>query len=217
MTSSSELKAHWDNVYRTNEPNQLSWFETNPHVSLQMINATGVGHDAHIIDVGGGTSGLVDALLLNGYKRITVLDIAPSAIEKAKERLRDFEIAAQEIGIGYTVALLVADITEANLCDSYDVWHDRAVFHFLAGAGDRKRYIDAVKRLMRIGGHLIIGTFALDGPLKCSGLAVARYSPQTLHNEFKDGFELADYRLIDHITPANITQRFIFCHFKKVE
>ncbi|MBF0553087.1 MAG: class I SAM-dependent methyltransferase [Nitrospirae bacterium] len=173
-----------------------------------MIKSTGAGLDANIIDVGGGASSLADTLLLNGYKRITVLDIAPSAIEKAKERLND-RVSA--------VKWIEADVTAATLPEDYDVWHDRAVFHFLTDAGHRKKYIDAVKKSLKTGGHLIIATFSLAGPPKCSGLDVVRYSPEALADEFGVGFELLDAIGVEHITPAKVLQKFIFCRFKRVK
>ncbi|MBF0456298.1 MAG: class I SAM-dependent methyltransferase [Nitrospirae bacterium] len=208
MNNHNERKKHWDNVYKNKQPDKLSWYEKYPVVSFDMIDATGVGPDANIIDVGGGTSSLAEHLLRNGYRRITVLDIAPSALEMAKERLGD---KAND------VKWIEADIMDVSLTEDYDVWHDRAVFHFLAGAQDRKRYIDAVKQSLKMGGHIIVATFSIDGPLKCSGLDVVRYSPQTLHNEFgSDFFTLIESIGIEHITPANEKQKFVFCRFKRV-
>ncbi|MBF0320968.1 MAG: class I SAM-dependent methyltransferase [Nitrospirae bacterium] len=202
-----DRKEHWNNIYKKTQPTQVPWYEAYPEVSYNLIKATGVGHDGSIIDVGGGVASLVDTLLLNGYKRISVLDISAYAIERAKERLGD------KAG---SVTWYEADITEARLTETYDVWHDRAVFHFLTDAGDRKRYINVLRQSLKPGGYLIIGTFSIDGPLKCSGLDVVRYSPETLSNEFGDGFDLIDSFGIEHITPANKTQRFVFCCFKRV-
>lgn len=208
MDNYNERKKHWDNIYKKKQPDKLSWYEEYPVVSFDMIDATGVGPDAKIIDVGGGTSSLADHLLYNGYQRITVLDISPSAIERAKERLRDK---------ANNVKWIEADITDVRLTEDYDVWHDRAVFHFLTDAQDRKRYINSVKQSLKPGGHLILATFSIEGPLKCSGLEVVRYSPQTLHKEFgSDFFTLIESVGIEHITPANDKQKFVFCRFKKV-
>ncbi|KWT90157.1 class I SAM-dependent methyltransferase [Candidatus Magnetominusculus xianensis] len=207
MNNKLERKDYWDDVYKNKLPNQVSWYEEFPVVSFDMIEASGVGPDANIIDVGGGASNLVDNLLSNGYRRITVLDVAPLSIDKAKERLK---------GKAGSVKWLEADITEVKLTEDYDVWHDRAVFHFLTNADDRKRYVSAVRQSLKIGGHLIISTFSVDGPMKCSGLDVVRYSPQTLSSEFGDDFQLIESSHVEHITPAKVVQRFIFCRFKRV-
>ncbi|WP_420264334.1 class I SAM-dependent methyltransferase [Candidatus Magnetominusculus dajiuhuensis] len=185
----------------------MGWYEEFPAVSFNMIKSTGAGVNASIIDVGGGLSNLVDNLILSGYKRITVLDIASPAIEKAKERLGDRAGA---------VRWIEADITEAMLPEDYDVWHDRAVFHFLTDVGHRKKYINAAKQSLRVGGHLIIATFSLDGPPTCSGLEVVRYSPETLADEFGVDFDLILSYTVDHITPSKVPQKFIFCRFKRV-
>ncbi|MCG6552986.1 MAG: class I SAM-dependent methyltransferase, partial [Candidatus Magnetominusculus sp. LBB02] len=200
-------KDHWDNLYNSKQAEQVGWYERHPVMSFDMIKAAGALHEANIIDVGGGVSTLVDTLLLNGYKRITVLDIAPSAIKKAKARLG----AKADV-----VKWIVADITEAEFAEMYDVWHDRAVFHFLTEADDRKRYVEAVRSSLKIGGHLIVATFSLDGPTKCSGLDVVRYSPQTLHAEFGDGFQLIEHQAIEHVTPSKVVQKFVFCRFSRV-
>ncbi|KJU84952.1 type 12 methyltransferase [Candidatus Magnetobacterium bavaricum] len=197
-------KEHWDSVYKNKLPTQVSWYEEYPEVSLKLIKSTGVGPDGNIIDVGGGTSSVADTLLADGYQRITVLDISPSALEKSRQRLSEH---------AHKVKWLEADITEARLPEEYDLWHDRAVFHFLTDAGDRKRYVQAVKQSLKPGGHLIIATFAIDGPQKCSGLEVVRYSPEGLHNELGGDFELLESFGIDHVTPAKGMQRFTFCRF----
>ncbi|MEO5361427.1 MAG: class I SAM-dependent methyltransferase [Nitrospirota bacterium] len=207
MSNKLVRKDYWDDVYKNKLPNQVSWYEEFPVVSFDMIEAAGVGPDANIIDVGGGASTLVDNLLSNGYRRITVLDVAPVSIDKAKERLK---------GKAGSVKWLEADITEVKLTEDYDVWHDRAVFHFLTNADDRKRYVSAVRQSLKIGCHLIVSTFSVDGPMKCSGLDVVRYSPQTLSSEFGDDFQLIESSHVEHITPAKVVQRFIFCRFKRV-
>ncbi|MBF0316978.1 MAG: class I SAM-dependent methyltransferase [Nitrospirae bacterium] len=199
-------KEHWDNVYKNKLPNEVSWYEEYPEVSLKLIKSTGVAPDGSIIDVGGGTSSVAETLLADGYQRITVLDISPSALEKSRQRLREQ---------AHKVKWLEADITEVRLPEEYDLWHDRAVFHFLTDAGDRKRYVQVVKQSLKPGGHLIIATFAIDGPQKCSGLEVMRYSPEGLHNEFGGDFELLESFGIEHVTPAKGMQRFTFCCFRR--
>ncbi|KJU86663.1 type 12 methyltransferase [Candidatus Magnetobacterium bavaricum] len=206
-TPTFNRKEHWDNVYKTKLPTQVSWYEENPEISLKLIKTTKVGTKANIIDVGGGASTLVDTLLLKKYKNITVLDISPSALAGSRERLGEQ---------AHKVKWLEADITTAQpLSEQYDLWHDRAVFHFLTDADDRKKYVQAVNQSLKVGGHLIIATFAIDGPQKCSGLEVVRYDEEGLHTEFGLNFELLNVIELDHTTPAKGVQRFLFCHFRR--
>jgi SAM-dependent methyltransferase len=172
-----------------------------------MIERTGVDKSAHIIDVGGGSSTLVDDLLANGYRHVTVLDISPAAIQVARERLG---------ALAESVTWLEADITQAALLPKhYDVWHDRAVFHFLTDVGDRRKYMDAVRQSVKVGGHVIVATFAPDGPEKCSGLNVMRYDPDSLHDEFGDEFQLIESVREDHQTPFGTQQKFVYCYCRK--
>ncbi|WP_081853860.1 class I SAM-dependent methyltransferase [Candidatus Magnetobacterium casense] len=205
-TSLFNRKEHWEGVYKNKLPTQVSWYEEYPEVSLKLIKSTGVGPDGNIIDVGGGTSSVADMLLADGYQRITVLDISASALANSRQRLREQ---------AHRVKWLEADITGVKLPERYDLWHDRAVFHFLTDADDRRKYVRAVKQSLKPGGHLIVATFAIDGPQKCSGLDVVRYSPETLHAEFGDEFELLESFGIDHVTPAKGMQRFTFCRFRR--
>ena len=202
-----ENKTHWEHIYHTKESTQVSWYQRHPRLSLQYIQNTGVGKSAHIIDVGGGTSTLVDHLLDNGFQHITVLDIAAAA----------FEVAQQRLGQRATsVTWLEADITQTTLPHHrYDIWHDRAVFHFLTKAQDRQNYINTVKEAVKPGGHVIMATFANNGPERCSGLEVARYDPQSLHNEFGTDFELLDSTREEHHTPFGTEQKFIYCYCRK--
>ena len=166
-----ENKTHWEHIYHTKESTQVSWYQLHPHLSLQYIQNTGVSKSAHIIDVGGGTSTLVDHLLNDGFQHITVLDIAAAALEVARQRLGQR---------APSVTWLEADITQTTLLHhEYDIWHDRAVFHFLTKAQDRQHYINTVKEAVKPGGHVIVATFANNGPERCSGLEVARYDPQS--------------------------------------
>ncbi|MBV6342920.1 class I SAM-dependent methyltransferase [Candidatus Magnetobacterium casense] len=205
-TSKFNRKDHWEGVYTNKLHTHVSWYEEYPEVSLKLIGAAGIAPDANIIDVGGGASTLVDTLLGHGYQRITVLDISASAMANSRQRLGEQ---------AHRVKWLEADITEVKLPEQYDLWHDRAVFHFLTDAGDRRKYVRAVKQSLKPGGHLVVATFAIDGPQKCSGLDVVRYSPESLHAEFGDDFELLESFGIDHVTPAKGMQRFTFCRFRR--
>lgn len=198
---------HWERVYRSKRSEELSWFQPRPETSLALIKLAGCGPSAHIIDVGGGTSHLVDVLIGQGYRSITVLDVAPSALKAARQRL-DHQ-AAQ-------VQWIEADITSASLEQTFDLWHDRAVFHFLTDANDRAAYVRVLKASLKPGGHLVIATFAEDGPTHCSGLPVVRYNPTSLLAELGEGFELIDTRQELHRTPAGHQQSFVYCLFRRV-
>lgn len=200
-------KKHWENIYQTKEATQVSWFQQHPELSLQFIERTGIARTAQIIDVGGGASTLVDDLIANGYQNVTVLDISAAALQVARQRLGPKASA---------VAWLEADVTQAELPEKfYDVWHDRAVFHFLTRAEDRTRYVAAVQRSVKPGGHVIVATFGLEGPTRCSGLEVVRYSADSLHDEFGDDFQLADTMSEAHHTPFGTEQKFTYCYCRK--
>jgi ubiquinone/menaquinone biosynthesis C-methylase UbiE len=202
-----ERKSHWEDVYTRKAATEVSWYQPRPEKSLKLIARTGVGTTARIIDVGGGASTLVDALLTQGFQHVTVLDIAAAALETAKRRVGE---RADE------VTWLEADITQANLPSAYyDVWHDRAVFHFLTEAADRRSYIDAVERSLKPGGHIIVATFAVDGPRKCSGLDTLGYSPAELRREFGSNFRLVTGSCEEHLTPFGTTQRFSYSLFER--
>jgi len=200
-------KTHWDNLYASKKPTEVSWHQTHLEKSLELIRATGVNEFARIIDVGGGASTLVDDLLATGFRNVTVLDIASAAIRNARARLGK---RADD------VTWLEADITLVDLpAHHYDLWHDRAVFHFLTDADDRRRYLEAVNHTVKSGGHVIVATFGPHGPRQCSGLDIVRYAPESLQREFG-----ADYRLVqtlteDHVTPAGKHQEFIYCYCRK--
>lgn len=197
-------KNHWENVYQTKQVDQVSWFQPHAELSLQFIRNTGVPRDARILDVGGGASVLVDDLLNEGYSNLSVLDISGVALKAAQTRLG--KAAAQ-------VNWIEGDITRIELpVASVDVWHDRAVFHFLTAAADRQRYVQAVERAVKPGGHVIVATFAEDGPLKCSGLDIVRYRPEELHHEFGDSFRLLKSQKDVHHTPGGADQKFIYCY-----
>lgn len=201
-------RKHWDQVYQTKAPDAVSWYRPHLERSLELIRNSASSRDASIIDVGGGESTLVDDLLNEGYSKLTVLDISAVAIEGAKKRLGE---QADK------VTWLAADITTANLPKHhYEVWHDRAVFHFLTSPEQRAAYVRQVSRSVKAGGYVIVATFGPEGPVKCSGLDVVRYDAAGLHDTFGN-----DYRLINsatelHNTPFGTTQQFLYCYCKLV-
>jgi len=200
-------RTHWEHIYETKAPTQVSWYQDHPLTSLQWIQRAGIAKTDPIIDVGGGASTLVDDLMDAGYQAITVLDISAAALQLARQRL-DTRSAA--------VTWMQADVTQADLPpNAYEVWHDRAVFHFLTQAADRQRYVQTVRRAVRAGGHVIIATFASDGPTKCSGLDVMRYNPEGLHSEFGQDFELVDSLSETHQTPFGTEQKFVYCYCRR--
>ena len=205
MTTARE--AHWNAVYTEKPDTEVSWFERTPETSLALISDTGTGTGAAIIDIGGGSSRLVDALLGEGYRGVTVLDLSERALANAKARLG--ERATQ-------VAWIVADITAWKPERLYDVWHDRAAFHFLTDLADRRAYVATLTDALRSGGHAIIGTFALDGPERCSGLPIVRYSPASLAEELGPSFSLVAEQSHEHRTPAGRVQRFQFSCFMRL-
>lgn len=201
-------KDHWERVYSTKATNSVSWFQEHAEYSLNLIRSTGVGKEASIIDVGGGASTLVDDLLSSGYSNISVLDLSAVALAAAKKRLGSRSANVQ---------WLEADITKANLPPhQFDVWHDRAVFHFLTTAEDRAAYVKAVFRSVKLGGHVIVATFAEDGPTQCSGLPVMRYRAEELHAQFGESFSLLQHKKESHLTPLGTVQLFVYCYCRKV-
>ncbi len=201
-----ELDKHWELVYETKKPTEVSWYQLHLRKSLELISRTGISKDVHVIDVGGGVSTLVDDLLAQGFKHVTVLDIAAEALSVSKSRLG--KSASQ-------VTWIEADITQVVFpSHAFDVWHDRAVFHFLTNAEDRCKYVNAARHSLKPGGHLIIAAFSLNGPPRCSGLDVVRYSLQTMQAEFGSEFELVESLTEKHVTPFNTKQEFVYCHFK---
>ncbi|NVK65099.1 MAG: class I SAM-dependent methyltransferase [Flavobacteriales bacterium] len=199
-----ERKEHWENIYTTKSPQEVSWTQAIPQVSLDFIRSFGQDTSASIIDIGGGDSHLVDFLLDAGYTDITVLDISSKALERAQERLGD---RAQN------VKWIVSDIVNFHPSTSYDIWHDRAVFHFLTEAAEIERYVQLVNE--SVNHNMVIGTFSENGPLKCSGLEITQYSKSVLSDRFNTGFETINCIQIDHTTPFETTQNFTFCSFAK--
>jgi SAM-dependent methyltransferase len=198
--------AHWENVYRSKGEREVSWFQETPEISLALIMAAGAVHDSAIIDIGGGASRLVDALLDEGYADVTVLDLSDAALAAAKARLG---------GAAVRATWIVCDVTAWKPPRRYDLWHDRAAFHFLTDAADRAAYVACLTQALRPGGHAIIATFALDGPERCSGLPVVRYDAASLGHALGDGFTLIETQRHDHSTPMGSTQRFQFSLFRR--
>jgi len=202
-----QSKSHWEKVYSSKAPDAVSWFQEHPAFSLRFIRDTVISGDASIIDVGGGASTLVDDLLNEGYSNLTVLDLSAAALQEAQNRLG--ERARQ-------VHWIEADITQVDIpACSFDVWHDRAVFHFLTDPADRRTYVDTVMRAVKPGGHVIVATFAPDGPTQCSGLPVMRYAPSELHDEFGEPFTLVEHAQEAHHTPSGSVQQFVYCYCRK--
>lgn len=201
------LQAHWDGVYISKPHDTVSWYQPHSMISLDMIAQAGLPADGSLIDVGAGASALVDDLLALHRYRLTVLDIAPQALAVSQKRLG--EQAAQ-------VSWIVGDVTRVDLpAQAFDVWHDRAVFHFLTDAADRTAYVAQVARAVKPGGHVILATFASDGPEQCSGLPVVRYEPADLAAIFASAFTLVSSRRESHVTPAGRVQHFVYCDFVK--
>ena len=197
-------KNHWDTVYETKQPNEVSWTQENPKTSLNFIRETNLGKSAKIIDIGGGDSKLVDFLLEEGYENITVLDISEKALERAKKRLgKNAE----------KVSWIVSDITELKPETPYDIWHDRATFHFLTTAEQIKKYAEITENW--VSKFLIIGAFSENGPKKCSGLDIKQYSEMEMVNQFSDNFKKLKCITEDHLTPFETKQNFTFCAFEK--
>lgn len=200
-------KAHWEKVYTTKAPDTVSWFQPHAKTSVRSIHETGLGRDAAIVDVGGGASTLVDDLLEDGYQALTVLDLSATALDETRRRLGTK---------GASVHWMVADITQAVFePQSFDIWHDRAVFHFLTTDEDRKAYIKQVLQALKPGGHVIMATFGPKGPTQCSGLPVMRYAPEELHSELGEAFTLLAHEEQLHHTPFGTDQEFIYCRFRK--
>ncbi len=200
-------KDHWEHVYSEKKSTEVSWYQQHPQHSLDLIKATGVDVSARIIDIGGGASTLVDFMLDAGYKNLSVLDISQGAIEQAKSRLG---------ARADKVAWLEHDITAFSPDEPYDLWHDRAVFHFLTDKIDRSSYVHTMSRALKPGAHAIIATFDLNGPEKCSGLDVVRYSPETMSAVLGDNFRLVETSTDEHVTPRASTQNFVYCRFIRV-
>ena len=198
-----DRQQHWEGVYRNKAVDEVSWFQPHAASSLRLIEGC-ADKDARIIDVGGGASVLVDGLLDAGYRNLTVLDLAETALAACRTRLGARAASVQWIA---------GDITQVELpAAHYDVWHDRAVFHFLTDPADRARYVEQVLKSVKPGGHVIVATFGPGGPLQCSGLEVVRYAPDALHAEFGAPFRVLGHETEIHQTPAGKEQEFVYCY-----
>lgn len=199
----STLKKHWENVYQNKTPEQVSWTQKFPKTSLDLIAQFDVDLSGKIIDVGGGDSHLVDFLIDEGYENISVLDISSKAIERAKDRLGDK---------GQNIHWITSNILDFMPETRYDVWHDRAAFHFLTSKKDIESY---VKIVSQFANHIVLGTFSKNGPLKCSGLPISQYNAEDLQALLKSDFELVSSHYEDHTTPFDTQQNFLFCSFRR--
>jgi SAM-dependent methyltransferase len=205
MSRSDARRTHWDTVHSDRAPEQLSWYQASPEVSLRLIREVAAGDDA-LIDVGGGSSTLVDALLAAGHTNLSVLDVSPRALDLARAHLGS---------AGSAVTWIAADATSVELPSSYRIWHDRAVFHFLIDHDDREAYLDRLRHRLLRGGWLILASFGPDGPERCSGLPVQRYDAPTLESLLGEGFRLEAVVPEVHTTPAGRSQSFLYCRFRR--
>jgi trans-aconitate methyltransferase len=204
--AATDRKAHWDSIYTSTSDAGLSWYQRDPRLSLELIRSVAPTQGARIIDVGGGSSILAERLLDLNFAAIAVLDISETALSRAKACL-----GARANQIQW----IAADVTEVTSLDPYDIWHDRAVFHFLTDPADRKKYADLARRTIPGGGHLIIATFAKDGPKHCSNLDVCRYDSESLAEEFGDAFSLVREEHETHEPPWHSSQPFLYCVFER--
>jgi SAM-dependent methyltransferase len=202
-----QSKEHWEKVYSTKAVDSVSWFQQRAELSMRLVRDSGISLDAAILDVGGGASVLVDDLLEEGFADITVLDLSGAALAESRRRLGPR---------GATVRWMESDILGAVFAPhSIDLWHDRAVFHFLTAEADRAAYVQQVLHALKPGGHVIMATFGAEGPLQCSGLPVMRYAPGELHSEFGQAFTLLSHEEQLHHTPFGTDQQFIYCMCRK--
>jgi cyclopropane fatty-acyl-phospholipid synthase-like methyltransferase len=201
-----ENKEHWEKIYNTKELKDVSWYQPVPETSLEFIRQFGISKSSRIIDIGGGDSLFVDYLLEKGYEDITVLDISESALERAKARLGSK---------ANNITWVVCDVVDFKPAQQYDFWHDRAAFHFLTAEKDINNYINILKAALKADGVLVLGTFSEQGPEKCSGLAIKQYSETSMTEKLKKIFDKIKCITVDHLTPFNTIQNFIFCSFRR--
>jgi len=201
-----DRKNYWEQIYQTKKPDQVSWYQPTPVTSLSFFEQYNVPKEAKIIDIGGGDSFLVDHLLNRGYKDITVLDISESSLERAKSRLGD------RSGL---VKWIVEDAATFETTERYDFWHDRAAFHFLTKEDEIQNYINTVQQSINPSGILVLGTFSVQGPKKCSGIEIKQYSETSMTDRLKGTFEKIKCITVEHKTPFDTIQQFIFCSFRK--
>jgi ubiquinone/menaquinone biosynthesis C-methylase UbiE len=202
-----DRKKHWENIYSTKELKDCSWYQPTPVTSLEFIEESPITKASKIIDIGGGDSFLADSLLEKGFSDITVLDISEAALERAKQRLGD---KAKK------VKWIVGDAVNFSPSEKYDLWHDRAVFHFLNDKAEVVRYTQTVNNALHDNGIVVMGTFSESGPKKCSGIEITQYSKESLSRVFENGFRRLKWLNVDHPTPFNTTQNFTFCSFQKL-
>lgn len=202
-----DRKTYWQNIYQQKEPTEVSWFQLKPTVSLDLIANCHLDQADPIIDVGGGASVLVDHLLKQEHTNLAVLDISGAALAASRKRL------GANAGV---VTWIESDVTSYSPESDFALWHDRAVFHFLTDAEDRQRYVKTLKNALRVGGHLILASFAIGGPDKCSGLPIVQYDARKLEAELGLGFKLVEERAEKHITPAQRIQEFAYFQFIRI-
>ena len=206
MTPKLDVKSHWEEIYKTKPPTEVSWYQTRPSLSLKLIEATGIEKGQGIIDVGGGSSMLVDCLLDEGYEELAVLDISGQSLEIARARLGDRED---------DVEWYEADATEFQPPRQFHLWHDRAVFHFLTDERDRRKYVNVLKGALMPEGYLVMATFALDGPKRCSGLDTVQYDEESMSLELGDEFVLMEKVDEAHVTPGDKEQKFAYFLYRR--
>jgi len=199
-------KEHWENVFTTKQETEVSWFQPYPKTSIEFVKLFNLPFDANIIDIGGGDSHFVDALLEEGYQNIWVLDISENALSRAKKRLGE---KANKVN------WVVSDIIDFNPTVTFDFWHDRAAFHFLTTEENINKYVGIAEKGIKTNGILVLGTFSETGPTKCSGLEIKQYSETSMSSRFELSFDRVKCITEEHQTPFNTTQNFLFCSFKK--
>lgn len=202
----TERKQHWENIYNSKQIDEVSWYQSTPETSLNFVRLFNIPKTAKIIDIGGGDSFFVDHLLEMGFHDITVLDISGTAIEKAKKRLGS---------LAHRIKWIVADAANFMPTEKYDFWHDRAAFHFLTNEDEISSYVEIAGKSINENGFMVIGTFSEQGPTKCSGIEISQYSEAKLTGRFREHFESLGCFTVDHTTPFNTVQNFIFCSFRK--
>lgn len=202
-----DRKAHWENIYQTKDIEDVSWYQVKPETSLQYFKQFNIPLSAKVIDIGGGDSFLVDHLLSLGYKDITVLDISEAAIERARKRLA---------GNAAKIKWIVSDAVSFKPIEKYDFWHDRATFHFLTEEKDITSYLETAKKFINPAGYLVIATFSEQGPKKCSGIEIKQYSETSMSKRVEKYFEKIECKTLDHKTPFDTIQNFVFCSFRKL-